>query len=199
MISARMAEQFDISLGDSLQLGIDADVTTDRVEVVGTYDAVTADPAVWGLVSPAQFLPAQAPDGPDRLDEIVVDEETFLSRDGDVAATSFRALDATSVHASELPGLREAVESAVAATPASGGTEPQLVASSGLSAFLDQIYPDLTDVAAASFAVTAALVLLAWFALFLVVSRHERGEVGRGGAGEAARHGRPLDVHVRPR
>ncbi|MBK9739255.1 MAG: hypothetical protein IPO93_07040 [Actinobacteria bacterium] len=169
MISARMADQFDVSLGEYLRLGIRADGANDKVKVVGTYDAATADPAVWGLVSPAQFLPAPAPDGPDRLDEIVVDEGTFGSSSGDVAATSFRALDPATVHVSELPGLRQAVESAVA-IPASVGTEPRTVASTGLPAFLDALDPELAYVAAASFAVTAALVLLAWFALFLVVS-----------------------------
>ena len=169
MISARLADQRGIALGDSLRLGISADVATDQVEVVGTYDADTADPAVWGLVSPAQYQPSKSPDGPDRLDEIVVDEETLLAGSGDVAATSFRAFDATTVHASELPDLRQAVEAAVAA-PASAGAVPKTVASSGLSAFLDALDPDLADVAAASFAVTAALVLLAWFALFLLVS-----------------------------
>ncbi|MBI1349725.1 MAG: FtsX-like permease family protein [Actinomycetales bacterium] len=170
MISSRMAEQFDIVLGDSLRLGISDDVATDQVEVVGTYDADTADPAVWGLVSPAQFQPSQAPDGPDRLDEIVVDQATFLQGSGDVAATSFRALDATTVHAADLPDLRRAVESSVAPIPASAGAGPQTVASSGLPAFLDSLDPDLADVGAASFAVTASLVLLAWFALFLLVS-----------------------------
>ena len=170
MISARMAEQFDISLGDYVRLGTRADGANDQVEVVGTYDAATADPAVWGLVSPAQYLPAQAPDGPDRLDEIVVDQATFTSSSGDVAATSFRALNPTTVHAPELPALRSAVESAVAVPPASDGTVPRTVASSSLPTFLDALDPELADVAAAAFAVTAALVLLAWFALFLVVS-----------------------------
>ena len=170
MISSRMAEQFDIALGESLRLGISADLATDEVEVVGTYDAATADPAVWGLTSPAQYLPAQDPMGPDRLDEIVVDDETFGSGVADFAATSFRALDAATVHASGLPALRQAVESVGAANAASAGTGPRTVVSFGLPAFLDGIEPELADVAAASFAVTAALVLLAWFALFLVVS-----------------------------
>ncbi len=138
--------------------------------VVGTYDANTADPKVWGAVSPAQFLPSQAPDGPDRLDEVVVDDETFLGFSGDLAATSFRALDATTVHASGVPDLREAVEAATVTTASSGGSTPKVLVTSGLPAFLDALDPDLADVAAAAFAVTAALVLLAWFALFLVVS-----------------------------
>ncbi len=172
MVSARMADQFDIALGDSVGLGISANAAADQVEVVGTYDAATADPKVWGLVSPAQFQPASDPFGPDRLDEIVVDEATMLSVSGasDVAATSFRALDATTVHMSVLPDLRQAVESAVAVTSTAVGTTPRTLASSGLPSFLDALDPELADVAAASFAVTAALVLLAWFALFLVVS-----------------------------
>lgn len=170
MISSRLAEQRGIALGDSLRLGITGDVATDQVTVVGTYDAATADPNVWGLVGPAQFQLSKSPDGPDRLDEIVVDEATFLDGSGDVAATSFRPLDPTTVHATSIAALRQAVESAVAVRPASVGSGPQSVASSGLPEFLDALDPDLADVAAASFAVTAALVLLAWFALFLVVS-----------------------------
>ncbi len=170
MISARLAEQRGLAVGDSLRLGISGDAATDEVEIVGTYDENTADPAVWGLISPAQFQPSKSPDGPDHLDEIVVDKETFLGGSGDVAATSFRALDATTVHATGLPQLRDAVEDAVAVTPGTIGTGPQSVATSGLPAFLDALDPDLADVASAAFAVTAALVLLAWFALFLVVS-----------------------------
>ena len=180
MISARMADQVGLRLGDSLRLGISADVPADTVTVVGTYDADSADPAVWGLVSPAQYVPAQSPFDPDHLDEIVVDEQTLLQHSGDVAATSFRALDATTVHAPALPDLRRAVESAVAITPPATEEAPRTVASSGLPAFLDALEPDLADVASAAFAVTAALVLLAWFALFLVVaatSEERSGEV----------------------
>ncbi len=170
MISARMADQFDIALGETLRLGISADIATDQVEVVGTYDAATADPKVWGPNSPAQFLPSKAPDGPDRLDEIVVDEELLLNVSGDIAASSFRALDATTVHMSVVPDMRQAVEAAVAFTSVSASSVPQTLASSELPKVLDALDSDLADVSSASFAVTAALVLLAWFALFLLVS-----------------------------
>ncbi len=170
MISARMADQFDIPLGTSMRLRISSDAVADQVTVVGTYDEATADPAVWGPVSPAQFQPAAAPDGPDHLDEIVVDQQTLASGIADVAATSFRALDATSVHASGVPALRDAVGAALVVIPASSIAGPQVLASSGLLTFLDSLEPALAATAAASFAVTAALVLLAWFALFLVVS-----------------------------
>jgi predicted lysophospholipase L1 biosynthesis ABC-type transport system permease subunit len=44
MVSARMADQFDIALGDTVGLGISANAAADQVEVVGTYDAATAEP-----------------------------------------------------------------------------------------------------------------------------------------------------------
>lgn len=178
MISARMAEMHDVALGDLLRLGISGDLATDQVEVVGIYDPGTADPAVWGPTSPAQYQPAKAPDGPDRLDEIVVDEATLTAGGGDVAATSFRSLVATNVHSSSLGELRQAVESAVQNTTAAGGAAVSSVASSGLPAFLEVLDPGLADVSAASFAVTAALVLLAWFALFLVVSATSEERAG---------------------
>jgi hypothetical protein len=179
MVSVRFAQDVGVVLGTPMQLGITSDAAADRVTVVGTYDASTADPAVWGLERPSQYAPNPVPDGPDRYDEILVDEATMLRSNGDLAAISFRAIDASTVFLRNLPELRAAV---VAATQSQDITSagPKTVALSGLPDYLDSLDPQLAAVAASSFAVTAQLVLLAWFVLFLVVaatSEERSGEV----------------------
>jgi hypothetical protein len=179
MVSERFAEDVGVELGTPLQLGITSDPVADRVTVVGTYDPTTADPTVWGLERPGQFAPSAVPDGPDRYDEILVDEATMLRSNGDLAAISLRSLDASTVLLRDVPALRAAV---VAATQSQDITSPgpKTVAISGLPDYLDSLDPALAEVAAASFAVTAQLVLLAWFVLFLVVaatSEERSGEV----------------------
>ena len=88
---------------------------------------------------------------------------------GDVAAVSFRAIKAETVHLDDLPALRSAVESATDSTKAdTGGIRALSI--SGLPDFLDALQPQLDAVRSASFAVTAQLVLLAWFVLFLVIA-----------------------------
>ena len=179
MVSARFAEDVGVGLATPMQLGITSDPALDRVTVVGTYDPASADPAVWGLERPAQYAPARVPGSPDRYDEVLVDEQTMLRSNGDLAAVSLRPLDASTVLLGDLPDLRAAV---TAATQPQDITTPgpKTVAISGLPDYLDSLAPQLAAVAAASFAVTAQLVLLAWFVLFLVVaatSEERSGEV----------------------
>lgn len=169
MISGRTAEGSDVPLGTQLRLGISSDPVNDTVTVVGLYDVSSADPAVWGLDDPAQYAPARTEGPPGRLDEIVVDEQTMLDSTADVAAVSLRRLDAASVHLADLPALRAAVAEAVSLDDITA-PGPRTLSLSGLPDHLDTLQPELDAVAAASFAVTAQLVLLAWFVLFLVVA-----------------------------
>ena len=170
MVSALTAELAGIDIGDAMQLGITSDPAADRVTVVGTYDPDTADPAVWGLAQPGQFRPPAIEGSPDRLDEIVVDEATMMGSRGDVAAVSFRALEAGTVSLAEVPELRAAVVAATAVPDLSSLESPRVLVESGLPDYLDAQQPELDSLFAASFAVTAQLVLLAWFVLFLIIS-----------------------------
>ena len=170
MVSVRTERESRVAVGTVLRLGITSDPAADTVTVVGTYDAATADPAVWGIDRPAQYEPARIEGQPDRLDEFVVDQATMERSNGDVAAVSLRALDASRVHLGDVPDLRSAVEAATELTGSTPAGQPRTVAASGLPGYLDTLQPQLDSVAAASFAVTAQLVLLAWFVLFLVVA-----------------------------
>jgi hypothetical protein len=170
MVSQRTARDTNLPLGSAMRLGITSDPAADRVTVVGVYDAATAEPRVWGLDRPSKFQPAGGNgDGPDTLDEILVDRATMARSNGDVAAVSVRFLNASVVHLGDVPTLRDSVE-AVTATPDSNEPGPRTLSISGLPDYLDSLQPQLDSVAAASFAVTAQLVLLAWFVLFLVIS-----------------------------
>ena len=170
MISTRTVATFGVPLGSVLRVGISPDVAQDSVRVVGTYDAATASPAVWGLDTPAQFAPARSEGPPDRIDEIVVDETTMLDSTGDLAAVSDRVINASSVHLVDLPALRAAVEATTAPDNVTSQTGPRTTSASSLPEHLDALTPKLDAVASAAFAVTAQLVLLAWFVLFLVVA-----------------------------
>ena len=171
MVSERTAKDSGLPIGSVVRLGISSEPVADTVTVVGVYDVATADPAVWGLDDPAQFAPARVEGPPGRLDEFVVDEQTMLDATTDVAAVSLRRLDAATVHLAELPALRSAVEKATAFDPASvSAPGPRVLSISGMLDELDSLQPSLDAVSAAAFAVTAQLVLLAWFVLFLVVA-----------------------------
>ncbi|HET7899892.1 MAG TPA: ABC transporter permease [Candidatus Nanopelagicales bacterium] len=170
MVSQRTAKDMGVPLGSVLRLGISSDSKADTVTVVGYYDQASADPVVWGLDSPAQFAPARIEGPPDRLDEIVVGEQTMLDTNGDVAAVSLRRIDAARVHLADLPQLRAAVTAATAIDPSAVPTGPRTLSISGMIEHLDGLQPQLDSVAVAAFAVTAQLVLLAWFVLFLVVA-----------------------------
>jgi putative ABC transport system permease protein len=170
MVSSRTATSSGVRLGTVIRLGITSDPTVDRVTVVGTYDPATADPAVWGLAIPSQYAPGRIEGSPDRLDEIVVDQATMLRSNGDVAVVTLRAIDPAAVHLDDLPALRDAVVKATAVPDPTAGTGPRTLSVSGLTDYLDALAPQLQSVSAASFAVTAQLVLLAWFVLFLIIS-----------------------------
>ena len=170
MVSERTEKDTGVPIGTVLKLGISSDPVADTVRVVGVYDAATADPAVWGIDSPAQFSPARTEGPPDRLDEVVVGEQTMLDTNGDVAAISLRRVDAANVHLSDLPELKAAVLSATSLDTSLGATGPRTLSISGMPEHLDALQPQLDSIAAAAFAVTAQLVLLAWFVLFLVVA-----------------------------
>lgn len=180
MVSQRLSKDGKVALGTTMQLGITSDVGDDRVKVVGIYDAATADPKVWGLDRPSQFKPAGGNgDGPDTLDEIVVDRSTMARSNGDVAAVSVRFLDASVVHLGDVDDLRTTV-TVVTATPDPTAAGPRTLSISGLPDYLDSLQPQLDSVASASFAVTAQLVLLSWFVLFLVIaatSEERSGEI----------------------
>ncbi len=170
MVSTRTAAEGGLTLGDRIRMGASADPAADTVSIVGTYDVFSADPQVWGLGSPDQARPGSAEGEPDRLDEILVDRATLEATKGDVTAASFRRLDAQTVHVADVPALTTAVLAATDNANTATTDGPRSVATSGLVGFLDELEPDRAGVAAASFAVSVQLVLLAWFVLFLIVS-----------------------------
>lgn len=189
MVSARLLKDSHARLGTTMRLGITSDPRADTVTLVGTYDPTTADPAVWGLAHPDQYSTPSNPDAPDILDEVLVDQATMERSNGDVAAVAFRALNAESVHLGDVPALRATVATVTDVTiapppivgaPQISGGPPATLSISGLPDFLDSLQPVLDNVAATSFAVTAQLVLLAWFVLFLVIaatSEERSGEI----------------------
>jgi hypothetical protein len=170
MVSVRTAEEGGLAVGDDIRLGVSSDAAVDAVTLVGTYDPTTADPRVWGLGDPEQAQPGSAKGEPDRLDEIIVDQSTLASSRGDVTAASFRPLDPATVHVGDLPAVTAAVLAATDNTPTVAEDSPRTAATSGLTAYLADLEPQRAAVAAASFAVTAQLVMLSWFVLFLIVS-----------------------------
>lgn len=170
MVSSRTAAEGRLAIGDAVRLGISADVVADSVTVVGTYDVLSAAPVTFGLGSPDQARPGSAKGEPDRIDEVLVDRSTLEASRGDVTSLSFRPLDAQTVHVADLPGLTAAVAAATDNTTQVGTEGPRTVATSGLPVFLEELEPVRTGVAAAAFAVSIQLVLLAWFVLFLIVS-----------------------------
>lgn len=170
MVSARTADAAGFRIGDVMRLNVGSDPDADQVTIVGTYDAATADPAAWGVGNPDQFRAAPIEGARDTFDEIVVDEATMLASTGDVVAESFRALDPASVRITDVADLRAAVDAMVGTAGASGADAPVTVSASRLLEHLDSAQPRLDAVALTSFAVTAQLVLLAWFVLFLIIS-----------------------------
>jgi predicted lysophospholipase L1 biosynthesis ABC-type transport system permease subunit len=170
MVSERTAAAAGFRIGDVLRLNIGTDPDADQVTLVGTYDATTADPAAWGVGNPDQFRAAPIEGARDTFDEVVVDEATMLASTGDVVAESFRALDPASVALDDVTALRAVVDAAVGTAGAAGAEAPVTVSASRLPDHLDSAQPRLDAVALSSFAVTAQLVLLAWFVLFLIIS-----------------------------
>ncbi|MGN6332517.1 MAG: FtsX-like permease family protein [Motilibacteraceae bacterium] len=171
MISSRMAADGHLTVGDRLGLGLgSADAAGNTATVVGTYDVSSADPSIWGAQSPAQAAPAGGNGmGPDHADEVVVDCGTVLSATAELRVTGFRQLRAERVHLADLPEA-EAVVPPNAGRLLAGQGLPTFSVLAPLGSFVQTLAPDRALVREAAFAVTAQLVLLAWFVLFLVVA-----------------------------
>ncbi|HEU4676218.1 MAG TPA: FtsX-like permease family protein [Motilibacteraceae bacterium] len=171
MVTSRMAEDGHLRVGDRLGLGLGApDPAGNTATIVGTYDVGTADLEVWGPQSPAQAAPAGgAGDGPDHADEVVVDRASVLAATSELRVTGFRALRAERVHLVDLPAA-EAVVPPNAGRLLAGQGLPTFSVLAPLGSFVQGLAPERALVRDSAFAVTAQLVLLAWFVLFLVVA-----------------------------
>ena len=146
---------------------------------MGTYDVTSARPEVWGSRPPAQYR--DPPVGPAELDEILLDRTRILraAKAGrETSTTAFRLLrpDLTSAASVDAAGALAAAavddlaQQQSAALNGGAQGQPVSTATSGLPAFLDGLAPERGQVRTVTFAVTAQLVLLAWFVLYLVVS-----------------------------
>lgn len=171
MVSSRMASEGHLRVGDRLGLGLGApEPAGNEATVVGTYDVGTADLETWGPQSPAQAAPAGgAGDGPDHVDEVVVDQGSVLAATSELRVTGFRALRAERVHLADLPAA-EAVVPPDAGRLLAGQGLPTFSVLAPLGSFVQGLAPDRSLVRDSAFAVTAQLLLLAWFVLFLVVA-----------------------------
>jgi putative ABC transport system permease protein len=187
LVATRTLNTLRLHLGDRLRIALDgppdpgdaAAAARDEVTIVGAYDVTSAQPQVWGSRPPAQYR--DPPVGPAELDEILLDRGRIAraARAGrETSTTAFRllrpglpsaaAVDAASAQAAA--AVEDLTQQESAALTGAPHGQPVSTASSSLPAFLDGLAPERRQVRTVTFAVTAQLVLLAWFVLYLVVS-----------------------------
>jgi putative ABC transport system permease protein len=155
-------------LGQSFDLGLDPSPPGTTVTVVGVYDRTTARGPAFALSSPIQAEPPSAGTPLPRLDLVLASRETLTPLLSQLTITSYRTLRPGVVHISNLPALSTLL-TAVSVNPAVTGL-PEYTVSSPLGAVISGLAGSRHRVADAALVVTAQLVLLAWFVLFLVVS-----------------------------
>ncbi|MGN6087892.1 MAG: FtsX-like permease family protein [Actinomycetales bacterium] len=174
MVSPGTAQAGNLHVGSPLTLAVGTKDGRDTVTVVGIYDPATAKPGIWGPESPVQAAAAGgAGGGPDTVDEVVVDRATLEASTAQVEVHALRPVRADRLHLADLPRLL-AVANGSSTTGGNGGlgasAAPKVNVLAPLGGFLADLEPDRALVRGATFAVTAQLVLLAWFVLFLVVA-----------------------------
>lgn len=162
MVSTRTAAAQGVRVGQRLSIGLSsATPGGDRPRVVGVYDAATARPPGWVADSPAQAAPPVGNSQVATLDEVLVNQATVVAARVGVRVAAFRPLRSGDLHARQLPEL---------ARLAAPTTADSLTVTSAVSTLLASIATGQGQVRTAAVAVTAQLVLLALFVLYLVVA-----------------------------
>ena len=188
LVSQRMVDQNSLRIGSILLVDLtpppaDSAPTASAadpraVRVAGTYELGSADPQIWGPSKPSEYFEKR-----DRLSDKLFLDEILLQRNwirkaaGEATTTAFRLLrpDLARIHdldaAGDAAGSQSqalAVHEAVAIQ-----TNPKqtvFTVHAGLPSFLADLAEDRRQLRLTGLAVTAQLVVLSWFVLFVVVS-----------------------------
>ena len=170
MMSTVSAKAHHIRLGSKLRLLFGARPEGEPVTVVGMYDSAAKPPPTWGLDEPAQAAPPPFPGtAPPHLDEVVMSESLMLTTRAEVHIAVERPLIPDNVHVSDVAAIQSILE-AIKADPLDEATGISFGTSIPLLEVLASLDDDRALVRTAAFAVTAQLLLVAWFVLFVIVA-----------------------------
>ena len=170
MMSTVSAKAHHIRLGSKLRLLFGARPEGEPVTVVGLYDSAAKPPPTWGLDEPAQAAPPPFPGtAPPHLDEVVMSESLMLTTRAEVHIAVERPLIPDNVHVSDVAAIQSILE-AIKADPLDEATGISFGTSIPLLEVLASLDDDRALVRTAAFAVTAQLLLVAWFVLFVIVA-----------------------------
>ena len=148
------------------------------VTIVGSYRLGSADPQVWGSRQPSEYSEKR-----DKVSDKIFLDEILLQRNwirratGEATTTVFRLLRPGLARTQDLDAAADTAgreSAAVAAHEAAAAqANPQQLAftvHAGLPSFLADLAGDRRQLQVAGFAITAQLVVLSWFVLFVVVA-----------------------------
>jgi putative ABC transport system permease protein len=167
-LSQQALSDSGLHLGEAFTLGLSPSPAIDAVRVVGVYDRSTARGPAFADDSPSQAAPPPPGTPIPRLDLVLVSRSTLEPILGNYDVTIFRTLRPSVVHVSNVHAL-SGLLAAVTINQQVAGL-PEYTVSSPLTGLIASLNSALHQVADAALVVTAQLVLLAWFVLFLVVS-----------------------------
>jgi hypothetical protein len=167
MVSKKTATSAHLKVGSKLRLLVGASQKGLPGQVVGVYDGAAPRPATWGLDDPQQAAVPPGPNAPSHIDEVVMTDELMRTTDAEVHVVADRPLVADKVHASDTAALRAPLEQLE--TNPKSETGISFRTNIPLLGLLDSLAQQRSLVRTAAFAVTAQLVLLAWFVLFVIV------------------------------
>jgi len=188
LVSQRMLDQNGLRIGSVLLVDLTpppvapapAATSADprAVKVAGTYQLGSADPTTWGPSKPSEYTEKR-----DKISDKVFQDEILLQRNwirratGEATTTVFRLLRPGLAHTQDIDAAGEVTgreTGTLAAHEASAiqSNPQQLVFTvhAGLPSFLADLAGDRRQLQVTGFAVTAQLVVLSWFVLFVVVS-----------------------------
>lgn len=167
-VSQQTFSDAGLALGATLTLGLFPQSAQDRVYVVGVYDRDTARAPAFAASSPAQAAPPAPGTLLPRLDQILTSRATVEQDLSLFHVTTFRRLRPGVVHVGNLPALSAALTAGSVTATVVG--LPEYTVSSPLPALITSVDAARRQVADSALVVTAQLVLLSWFVLFLVVA-----------------------------
>jgi putative ABC transport system permease protein len=188
LVSDRLLDQNGLRIGSTLLVDLtpppqgpaSAPTRADAraVTVVGTYRLGSADPQVWGPTRPAEYTEKR-----DKLadklflDEILLQRNWIRKASGEASTTVFRLLRPGLARTQDLDAAgnvadRESSALAAHELVAIQSNPQQMVFTvhAGMPSFLADLAGERRQLQVTGFAVTAQLVVLSWFVLFVVVS-----------------------------
>ncbi len=169
MISSATAKDHHLGVGSRLRLLFGAKPTGEPVTVVGEYDSAAKPPPTWGLDQPAEYAPPPFPGtDPPHLDQVVMSDALMLTTRAEVHIAVSRPLVPDSVHVSDVAAIESTLE-AIKNNPVDASSGISFGTSIPLLDLLASLNDDRALVRTAAFAVTAQLVLVALFVLFVIV------------------------------